>query len=273
MSPRSFKRWRKRPSVSQPLFGRFDLVLAQNERLTRRFSEIGARNVLNVGNLKLDSPPPAVDAAALEALRSHVGRRPILLAVSTHPGEDEIIADAQATLRNKHPELLTIIAPRHPERGEAIAGLLASRGLNVRRRASGELPQTDTGAYVADTMGELGTLYSLSPVAFVGGSLVAKGGQNPVEAIKLNCGVLTGHHWENFRDVYKELLRRRAVREIHSADEMAGAFAELLDNPAALADMVARASTAVDTMTGALQRTIDALATFLPADQGLRHAS
>jgi len=129
--------------------------------------------------------------------------RSLLIAASTHDGEDQIIADAHSELRRSLPNLCTIIAPRHPQRGAAITQMLKERGLNVAQRSLGDLPDRSSDAYVADTIGELGTLYKLAPVAFIGGSLVDRGGQNPIEAVRQGAVVLVGPHWQNFGDAYQ----------------------------------------------------------------------
>src|SRR5262249_5474904 len=131
MTRRSFRRWRSNQSVARPLFSRFALVLAQNEGLARRFKALGAPTALPIGNLKVDAPAPFVDTAALERLRPALDGRSLLIAASTHDGEDQIVADAHSELRRSLPDLCTIIVPRHPERGDAIAEMLKGRGLNV----------------------------------------------------------------------------------------------------------------------------------------------
>jgi 3-deoxy-D-manno-octulosonic-acid transferase len=273
MSGDSFRRWRGKPSMAQPLFSRFDLVLAQNEKLGQRFAQLGARRVEAVGNLKLDSPALPVDVAQRNELALRLAGRPVWLAASTHPGEDEPVLDAHAQLSREMPGLMTILVPRHADRGAEIASKVSQRDLTFARRSQGQMPERGTEVYVGDTMGELGLFYSLSRVAFIGGSLVPKGGQNPVEAVKLSSGVLMGTHWENFRDVYRALLRRQAAREIRSSSELANTVGQLLNDGDQLAQMVQRAGMVVAGMTGALQRTMAALDRYLPSDPPeLRHA-
>ena len=196
-------------------------MLAQNESLARRFSALGAPATMPVGNLKVDAPAPLVDSAALERLRAAFAGRPLLMAASTHDGEDQIMAEAHRALAQSLPGLCTIIAPRHPERGGAITEMLKERGLQVAQRSLGMLPDRSSEAYVADTIGELGMLYKLVPVAFIGGSLVDRGGQNPIEAVRQGAVVLTGPHWQNFGDAYDVLIRNRGAIVVHSAEEMA----------------------------------------------------
>ncbi len=269
MTKRSFRRWRRNLGVAQALFSRFQLVLAQNEGLARRFSALGAPSAIAAGNLKIDAPPPPVDALELERLRPAFDGRSVLIAASTHDGEDDIIADAHRALAASVPNLCTIIAPRHPERGGAIAEMLESRGLKVARRSLGELPDRTSDAYVADTIGELGMLYKLGPVAFIGGSLVDRGGQNPIEAVRQGAVVLVGPHWQNFGDTCSALINSRAAIVVHSAEEIASAAGKLLSDEAELCGMRSRASAALATISGAMPRTIEALLKYLPVEESL----
>lgn len=273
MSSRSFRRWRRRPGLSRPLFSAFDLVLAQNERLADRFLALGAREARGVGNLKADAPPPPVDLANHKRLAAALQGRIAWLAASTHPGEDEIVARAHAEMKQAEPALLTIIVPRHPERGPDIARALSALGLSVALRSQGTLPDAATDIYVADTIGELGLFYNLVPVAFIGGSLVPHGGQNPVEAIKLGACVLTGPNWRNFADAYEDLLRTAGCIEVKDADGLREAALSLLEDDGARATMMARAEAAIARMGGALPLTIAALERFLPPKANLLHAS
>ena len=267
MTRRSFRRWRRNLGVAHPLFSRFKLVLAQNEGLVRRFSALGAPSVISVGNLKIDAPPPPVDALELERLRSALDGRSLLIAASTHDGEDTIIADAHRMLAANVPGLCTIIAPRHPERGAAIAEMLEGRGFKVARRSLGDLPGRTNDAYVVDTIGELGMLYKLGPVAFIGGSLVDRGGQNPIEAVRQGAVVLVGPHRQNFGDIYSALINNRGAIVVHSAQEIAGAASRLLSDEAELDGVRSRASAALTTISGALPRTIEALLKYLPVEE------
>ena len=211
MTKRSYRRWRASSGVARPLFSRFALVLTQNDTLARRFKALGATTAVAAGNLKIDTPPPPVDSAALERLRPALDGRALLVAASTHEGEDVMVAEAHRELRRSMPDLCTIIAPRHPERGRAIAQMLKGHGLNVAQRSLGALPERTSDAYIADTIGELGMFYTLAPVAFIGGSLVDRGGQNPIEAVRQGAAVITGPHWQNFSDTYRALIDHGAA--------------------------------------------------------------
>ncbi len=275
MSFSSFRRWRKRPGLSRPLFSAFSLVLAQNERLAQRFAVLGAPRARGVGNLKADAPPPPIDLAARKGLAAALAGRTVWLAASTHPGEDDMVALAHLAMKKTRPDLLTIIVPRHPDRGPHIARLLASAGadLKLALRSEGKLPEADTDIYVADTIGELGLFYNVVPVAFIGGSLVPHGGQNPVEAIKLGAAVLTGPHWRNFADAYDDLLRAGACLQVNDAESLAQAASTMLGDQEARSAMMARAEAAIARMGGALPLTIVELERFLPPKATLQHAS
>jgi 3-deoxy-D-manno-octulosonic-acid transferase len=214
-----------------------------------------------------------VNAGELARLKPALDGRTLLVAASTHEGEDAIIADAHRQLRQRLPDLCTIIAPRHPERGEAIAQMLEGQGLEVARRSQGALPGRTCDAYVADTIGELGMLYQLSPVAFIGGSLVDRGGQNPIEAVRQGAAVITGPHWQNFSDTYRALISHRAAIVVRSAPELASAAGQLLADQAELKQMRTRASAALAALSGALPRTVEALLRYLPGEDGLARAS
>ena len=273
MSFRSFRRWRDRPGLSQPLFSAFNLVLAQNERMAQRFTALGTPRAVPVGNLKADAPPPPVDLAGHKTLSAALAGRTVWLAASTHPGEDDMAAVAHLAMKAARPDLLTIIVPRHPERGPFIAKPLTAAGLKVALRSESKLPDADTDIYVADTIGELGLFYSLAPVAFVGGSLVPHGGQNPVEPIKLGAAVITGPHWRNFADAYEELFRSGGAVQVSDAHGLATAALLLLENAQARGRMMAHAESALARMGGALPRTIAELERFLPPKATLQHAS
>lgn len=264
MSDRSFKRWLKLRGLSRPIFSRFAVVLAQSDVLAKKLIRLGARKVIPAGNLKFDSPPPPVDPIELARLKAAVVGRRVFLAASTHPGEEEMLADAHRALSASHPGLLTILAPRHPERGAAIAAMLGAQGLSVARRSEGEPPRFATDIYIADTLGELGLFYSLAPFAFIGGSLVAHGGQNPIEAVKLGAGVVTGPHWHNFPEVYQALAEGGGCRFVTSPDDLIQTARALLEDPASLDLMRARAEATVKELGGALGKTLEALEPFLP---------
>jgi 3-deoxy-D-manno-octulosonic-acid transferase len=263
MSPRSQKRWRKNARIGRALFSRFSVALAQNSAVARSIHRLGAPNVVVAGNLKIDAPAPPVDSDALDALRAAIGERPIFLASSTHPGEEEIIAAAHRDAAATAPRLLTIIAPRHPERGPGLAEALRAQGFSTPLRSAGALPDPQADIYVADTIGELGTLYALASLAFIGGSLIPHGGQNPIEAVRRDCAVLTGRHHHNFRDIYETLTSANGAIVANSASEIADAVRDLFANPEKLAAMRNAAAAALETISGAQAKTLAALKPYI----------
>lgn len=264
LSPRSYKRWTRLSSFAEPLFGRFDVILAQSEKLARWFRDVGGRNVIPAGNLKADAPAPQVDPERLAALRQGLAGRPHLLAASTHDGEERLVAEAVRMMRSEAPEILAVIVPRHPERGPGIADDLAERGYRVALRSRGEPIGAQTQVYIADTLGELGTFYAASPVAVIGGSLVPHGGQNPLEAAALGVAMLAGPHTHNFRNEYQALQRASAVVTVDLAEDIAREARALFADAQRRAGMVARANEVVDGLKGALPKTLAAVMQLLP---------
>jgi len=267
LSARSHARWRAWPGLSRPLLSAFALCLAQDEVQATRFRQLGAARVASVGDLKAAAEQLPADPAALDALRRQIGRRPLWLAASTHRGEEEQVADAHHQIARDHPGLLTIIAPRHPVRGAALAQRLQSRGLRVARRAEGEAIAREVDVYLADTLGELGLFYRLCDIAFIGGSLVDKGGHNLFEAARLDCAVLHGPHIDNCAAMARVLAAADAAERVTDGDSLARAVALLLADPKSRAARAAAgrdaAALGLDTLAAVLQRLapwLDALA-------------
>jgi 3-deoxy-D-manno-octulosonic-acid transferase len=259
MSKRSLARWQSKPESAKALFGRMDAILAQNDQLAQALTALGATNTSALGNLKLDAPLLPIDKAAATALRAALANRPSFLAASTHPGEDAIVADAHCLLRQSLPNLCTIIVPRHPHRGVEIAADLTARGLAVAVRSQGQLPGPGIDIYLADTIGELGTFYSVSGIAFIGGSLVEKGGQNPIEAVRHGASVLVGPWRSSFDDIYDPLLAAGGAVEVQGAEDMAQHVLAWLQTPASRDAVLAKATAALDRMAGGLDRTAEAI--------------
>jgi 3-deoxy-D-manno-octulosonic-acid transferase len=263
VSERSFNRWSKAPRTIGALLSRFDLCLAQSAENAARYAGLGAPRFVTTGNLKLDVPAPPVDASKLWALQVAVGARPAFAAVSTHPGEEIAILDVHRRLKHSFPDLLTIIAPRHPERGASIGGMARGQGLAFAQRSAGQVPDRSTEIYVADTLGELGLVYRIAPIAFIGGSLAEHGGQNPVEAAKLGPAILHGPHVWNFREVYSVLDAAGGAELVTDSGKLAIRIGALLKDIEARGKLAQAALQAIETLTGALERTVAALDPYL----------
>jgi 3-deoxy-D-manno-octulosonic-acid transferase len=261
LSERSFRRWNRLPTAIVNLLERFDVCLARTPADGERLSGLGAGNVITTGNLKLDVPAPPANAEKLKALQLAIGGRPIMAAASTHAGEEELMIAAHQRLRANFPGLLTIIAPRHPERGLDIAA--AAGTLSVALRSRGELPKRATEIYVADTLGELGLLYRIAPVVFVGGSLIKHGGQNPIEAAKLGAAVLHGPHVWNFSEIYAALDEAHGAELVGDANRLTAGLAVLLGQPAARQRIAEAGRATVESLGGALDRTLQMLDPYL----------
>src|SRR5258706_8553250 len=246
LSERSFRGWNRARGLARRILSSFDLCLAQDDGVARRLTALGASSVRTTGSLKADAPPLPVDEAALSIFRAAIGARPLFLAASTHPGEDEAVMQAADELRKIGSDVLTIIVPRHPARGPEIEALAKAHGFAVSRRATGALPSSGTELYVADTMGELGLFYRAAPFAFLGGSLVPHGGQNPLEPARLGTAIVTGPHTHNFEEIFPVLLAAQGESRVHSVEELSRLVHNLIADPGIAAQLGIRAKSASD---------------------------
>lgn len=262
MSPRSFARWCRLPRTSAALLGRFDLIAAQSEDDGRRFASLGAPRVIVTGNLKFDAPLQPADPQALEGLRQAVAGRPLWLAAVTHEGEEALAGEVHAARKAEFPGLLTLIVPRHPERGAAVAVALRETGLNVALRSQGTALEASHDVYVADTVGEMGLFYRLARIVFMGKSLTGKGGQNPIEPVKLGAAVLHGPHIHNFVEAYGALDGAGGAVVVQSARDLADAVARLIADPGEVERLAAGGARAIAALSGALDRTLAALSSL-----------
>lgn len=275
LSARSYARWLATPGLARPILSSFALCLAQDGEQARRFRELGAVTADSVGDLKAVAEELPADPAALAELRRQIGERPVWLAASTHPGEEEIVAAAHRRIAANHAGVLTIIAPRHPVRGQTIAAGMRAAGMRVARRAAGETITEEIDLYLADTLGELGLFYRLAGIALIGGSLAAKGGHNPFEAARLDCAVLHGPDMGNCAAMAAALAVADAAEIVTDPDSLAAAVMALLAEPGrrdARANAAARTAAASHgTLDAVLQRLapwLDRLAPLAARDPG-----
>lgn len=259
MSFRSFHRWHKRPEVARALLSAFDLCLAQSEGDAERLARLGAPRVACTGNLKFDVPPPPADPAQLAMLEGLTAGRPVWMAASTHDGEEDAIITAHLTMRARLPGLLTIIAPRHPQRGMDVEDTVRRAGLTGARRGAGLTPDASVDVYIADTVGELGLFYRLATLVFMGGSLIPHGGQNPIEPAKLGTAILHGPHVTNFTDVYALLDQTGGAQIVSDTDTLARSALRLLTDPSAARSSARIAAQAVAELSGAADKVMHAL--------------
>lgn len=268
MSERSFRRWARVRGSAACLLAGFELCLVQSETDRDRFAALGAQKVKRLGNLKLAAPPLPADPAALAGLAAVIGDRPVWLAASTHPGEEAQVLAAHVRLVRQLPDLLTIIVPRHPERGAAIAALIRERGLPMAQRSAAEPLAPCCAVYLADTFGELGLFYRIARAALIGGSLVPHGGQNPLEAARLGCPALLGPHTGNFDEIVAALEEAGAAQRVADAAGLATQLATLLRDPPARARMCERARQVAMGGADVLAGTVAALTPLLERTLG-----
>jgi 3-deoxy-D-manno-octulosonic-acid transferase len=228
ISQRSFRRWKIVSSFSQQMLSCFSFCFAKSNEDAERLKELGIARIDYTDNLKYDAKSLDFNEEILTKLRDKIGNRPVWLAASTHPGEEELVAKVHRAVAATLPDVLTIIVPRHAVRGDAIAKSLSP--LSTAQRSKGEAIEPGTQIYLADTMGELGLFYRLAPIAFIGKSLSAHGGQNPLEAAKLGCAVIMGPHMENFTAIASEMLNTKAAMQVSDAESLATALMALLSD-------------------------------------------
>jgi 3-deoxy-D-manno-octulosonic-acid transferase len=270
LSERSFRRWRRMPEVAGALFRRFALCLAQTPADAERLREVGARAVVAVGNLKFDASPPPTDPRAVAHLQAAVAGRPVWIAASTHPGEEEWVVAAHQALQGRFPGLLTVVVPRHARRGADVAALAAEAGVTAARRSQGAEPDRETGLYVADTSGELGLFYRLSSLVLMGGSLVPHGGQNPIEPAKLGAAILHGPHVHNFADVYAAIDGAGGALPVADGERLTRSLADLLPDTGLQREMARAGADAVGRLGGAVERTMRAVEPLVARAKGMR---
>ncbi|MGM0586519.1 MAG: 3-deoxy-D-manno-octulosonic acid transferase, partial [Pseudomonadota bacterium] len=258
MSERSARGWRWAPGLIRGLLGSFEAVLAQDAGAAMRLTRLGARDVRVTGSLKAGGAPPDAPGARAELAAALAGR-PVWLAASTHEGEEARVARAQAVAARACPGLLGLIAPRHPERGAAIAEALRAEGVAVSRRGAGERPGPGDELHLLDTLGEMGAWLRLAPVTFLGGSLVPAGGHNPHEPAALRSAILHGPHVENFAQDYAALAAAGGAREVAEAGALGAELARLLTDDAARHGMAEAARQALGDGAAALEAAMAAL--------------
>ncbi len=237
----SFRKWKKAKPLAAAMLRKFRFCSAQSRHDVERLMGLGMGQVTHTGNLKYDVPAPDCNMDELEQMKRAIDGRPVWVAASTHPGEEELIGEAHVTLKKKFPNLLTIIVPRHSVRGDEIAGKLG--GFSVARRSHQQAITGNTEIYLVDTMGELGLFYRLAQAAFIGGSLVDHGGQNPLEAAMLGCPTVMGKYMFNFASIARHMEHKEACLRVTDHVMLAGAMGRLLESES-LRNRIAQAAQA-----------------------------
>jgi 3-deoxy-D-manno-octulosonic-acid transferase len=267
MSPRSLARWAKVPGTARKVFSSFLKIYTQNREThdgLAPFHRSPETALLVGGNLKAAARPLPVDASALQRWRETLGTRPCWVASSTHEGEEEIVLEAHARVRQTYPDALLVLVPRHAHRGGwGITDLAQKLGHETARLGAEETVTTTTSVLVADTMGELGLWYRLSPIVFLAGSLGDAGGHNPWEPIALHAALLHGPNVQNAANDYRDLTDLGAATEVADAPAIADAITRLMSDPAHLAQCQKAAQGALTGADGLVDQILGDIRTFV----------
>jgi 3-deoxy-D-manno-octulosonic-acid transferase len=257
--------WRMR-RLLKGVLQQVDLFLTQTGEDARRLEEIGAaaERVHVTGNLKFDVPAPAAPSiiASLRAAFQQSHTTPVIVCGSTVDGEESLLLQAFVNVLASHPRAVMVLAPRHPERFGEVTELLNQLGMRFWRRSLWSGDPVVGGVLLIDTIGELAALYGLADVAFVGGSLVPRGGHNIIEPALHGVPIVVGNHTENFRDIVSLFQSRGAVRVVGPA-ELPLVLMDLISNPVERAELGRRAAETLQTQMGATQRTLQELEKLL----------
>jgi len=261
LSAKAARNWAK--VSAHDIFSNLTLVLAQSEADRARYAALGAPNTTARGNLKLAQPDLPYDPRELNALKATINGRAVWLAASIHPGEDRIAAQAHHDILKHQSDALLIVVPRHAERGTEMAATFRAQNLTVAHRSTGAAISPQTQVYLADTMGELGLFYRLSPVAFIGKSFMVGGGQNPAEAAQLGCALVWGPDMSNFAEISADLIAKGAALGLSGPGQLGRNITTLLSEPTRAAEMAAAGRAYIEESRGALGRVLDDLAPYL----------
>lgn len=260
LSQTSFERWQKQRTNYQTIMRCFDLILAQDKITADRMRALGISGVKMLGNLKLDGPPPQLNETRLQAYRQAIGARPVWLYASSHDDEETLAMQAHHSLQSQFPDLLTIIVPRHPERADSVCKSSARKNAPFMRLSDKTPPKPETAFIIGDTIGDMGLVYSLACVCVIGGTLVPHGGQNPLEAARLNCAILHGPHVGNFSEIFKALNGLGGAHAL-TRESLAPNLAHFLTDKAAREDMVDNAQTYLSYHEGTCERILSQIVT------------
>ena len=266
MSEKSFKQYKLLSGLCRTTLSYISILAAQSQTDAERFISLGAdsERVSITGNLKFDIKLPINVVDEAEQIKRSFGLRPILIAASTHEGEEEIILNAMASIHRSYPDCLLIIAPRHPDRASQIIRLCDKIPLKTVSYSDSGQDLKDVQVFILDTLGHLPAYYAAADIAFVGGSLVPVGGHNLVEPASLGLPVISGKYLFNFREVRELLYEADAMLEITNADELIKSVIELFHHPELRQKMGERAKTVVDANRGNIDKLVELLEKIIP---------
>ncbi|MCC5878291.1 MAG: lipid IV(A) 3-deoxy-D-manno-octulosonic acid transferase [Idiomarina sp.] len=265
MSERSANGYHKARLLMGPIWGALDMVIAQDNASAERFIDLGCEpsRVHMPGNIKFDVQISAQTKQDIALFKPLLGDRQVITFGSTHEGEESQALEAFAQILNARPDSLLILVPRHQERFDAIARLVENSGLTMVRRSSGRPITKGTQVLLADTMGEMLLWFGVSTIATIGGSLIERGGHNPLEAMAFGLPIVSGRHVFNFADVYRQLDARQAVRWVADSQQLHDTWLGLLVEPGTAQRIGAQAQQLFAKHRGATQRSLGLIATTM----------
>jgi 3-deoxy-D-manno-octulosonic-acid transferase len=274
LSARSAARYARFRRTTHQLLAAVDVLLLQDAAVRERFLALGAAPARTqvTGSLKFDTPLPPGHDARLAQFRAWVGGRPVWVAASTHEGEEAAVLAAHAQLRVAHPDWLLVLVPRHPQRFDAVAGLIADSGLGYQRRTAARAVAPETAVLLADSMGELTAWLAAAQAVFIGGTLVPVGGHNPLEAMQFGAPLLAGPQVFNFAQVFAELAEADALYRVDDASSLAQALSGVAADPAAAQARGDRGRVLHGRHGGATGRTVAPLLALLDGRAGRAEA-
>ncbi|MDR6981919.1 3-deoxy-D-manno-octulosonic-acid transferase [Rheinheimera pacifica] len=231
LSARSAKGYKRFRGLTQPMLQHIGQILTQDKNSARRFLALGAKHVQVAGNVKFELDVPESSVQLAQSLKPVLQGRVVWVAGSTHAGEDELLIQAYQRLKEQFPELLLVLVPRHPERFDVVAQLLQQQQVKFIRRSKGQMPTANTEVWLGDSMGELLSWYQLADFVFIGGSLIERGGHNPLEAMAFAKAVLSGPYVFNFQLVFQLLQQQQAYFQVATVADLVSTVTELMQQP------------------------------------------
>lgn len=241
LSDKSAQGWKRFPGTAAYVLRGIVMAHCQDGRTRDHLRDIGLDMAQQGANLKSMIGPPLIAQDVVDAARADLGGRPLWVAASTHPGEEETVLQAHAHLLKNHPHLCLILVPRHPERAADVLALIRAAGLSVAQRSAGATLGDGAQVYLADTMGETDLWYTLSPIVFLGGSFTDVGGHTPFEPAAAHTAILHGPFYKNFSEAYAVFLMKDASVEVADATELTTEVNALLTHPSRAAQLAAHA--------------------------------
>ncbi len=254
ISDRSARNWKRAGRTSRYLMQHFRMIHCQDARTAGHLRDLGLDQARVGQNLKALASAPPVDADQLGRMRGIVGDRPVWLASSTHPGEDEIALTAHKAVLAQDPDALLILVPRHPDRASDVLNLIKTAGFSVAQRSEGHTPGPETQVYLADTLGETGLWYAVAPITCLCGSFAPVGGHNPYEPAQAGSALLHGPLYANFTEVYRDFIKAGASQQVDDPDALADAVCTLLRDDTARETLISNSTALVKAQADGLDQ-------------------